>query len=70
MTDERGTEGWVDLANSRKYHYVGADGRSLCGRWLYLGKLFTPDEQFRCHRLDECVPCRRSLTKRAAKAAT
>ena len=33
-------EGWTWLINSRKEHYF-RDGKSLCGKWIYLGWDFT-----------------------------
>ncbi len=30
-------KGWAEVAGSRKFHYCGPDGRSLCGRYGFLG---------------------------------
>lgn len=32
MSDE--PRGWYGPPNSRRWHYIGTDGRSLCGKWL------------------------------------
>jgi hypothetical protein len=34
------TEGWVNFVNTRKFHYVGKDGRSYCMKYLYLGSTY------------------------------
>ena len=36
------TEGWVAIFNSTRYHYVRNE-KSLCGKWLYLGREFSSD---------------------------
>ena len=46
-------EGWADIANSRKFHYV-RNSMSLCGRWLYLGPDLTQDDYTTS---DDCRAC-------------
>jgi hypothetical protein len=31
------SQGWGTVAGANAAHYFGADGRSLCGRWLAIG---------------------------------
>ncbi len=42
--------GWAQPGNARKVHFFAADGRSLCERWLYLGKTCSelPDLEITC----------------------
>ncbi|QJB23087.1 hypothetical protein goonie_84 [Pseudomonas phage goonie] len=42
--------GWAQPGNARKVHFFSADGRSLCKRWLYLGKTYSelPDLEITC----------------------
>ena len=47
------TKGWKLLINNPKAHYF-IDGRSLCGRWMNLGKDF---EDFGHHSPDNCKAC-------------
>lgn len=62
--DEHGelipTEGWVFASNFRKAHYVRA-GKSLCGKWAYLGKDFDGDD---AGGPADCAACKK---KRAAE---
>lgn len=58
------TEGWVSLLNSKKFHYV-RDGRTLCGKFLYLGGAFTPDAGW--HNPDDCPKCSKSLRAKQSK---
>src|SRR3569623_479624 len=55
-------EGWAFIANARKFHYVGTDGRSLCGKWLFLGTLIA-DDQKASKSKDDCVTCRKRRNK-------
>lgn len=59
-TDQTTTEarGWYWPSNSRKAHYY-VDGRSLCGRYGFPGKLGHPDDKGGCD--DDCTPCSRKL---------
>jgi hypothetical protein len=58
-------EGWVALENAAKYHYV-VEGRSLCGRWLYLGTLYD-DQCTGGSTPKDCKACTTKLNKRKAK---
>lgn len=40
-----------------KWHYIDADGRSLCKKWLYLGGAV---EQGMDVSIDNCRPCQRA----------
>ena len=55
--------GWVWPMNFRKAHYV-VDGRSLCGRMMYLGDLY---EQGNDASLDNCARCKTLLARRHVK---
>ena len=56
-------EGWKLFDNAKKYHWIGPDMRSLCGRW---GAWSTAD----CDPVigephaAECGKCRSKLNKR------
>ena len=56
--------GWGWPSNSKKAHYV-VEGRSLCGKWLYLGQL----EQGNDGSPDNCTACKKALEKRKAREA-
>lgn len=52
------TAGWFKLSNARLFHWF-ARGRSLCGKWLYLGSgELDPDTAV---KLEECQGCRRKV---------
>lgn len=61
------TEGWGFPLASRKAHYF-RDARSLCGKWLFTGRLEPPENTWKTGP-DDCVPCRRALDKERAPAA-
>lgn len=52
--------GWAWPLNSRKAHWFGADGRSLCGKWMFLGEIRDDSNH---ESPDNCKACAR---KRAA----
>jgi hypothetical protein len=54
------TPGWAFLWNAKKAHYFAADGRSLCGRWLFLGQYREPGNVVTSP--DDCLACTRKLT--------
>lgn len=54
---------WQRPSNSKRFHvFTLSDGRSLCGKWMFLAKV-TPDDTGELARLggDECAACRRKL---------
>lgn len=59
--------GWTWLYNATKWHYFGADGKSLCRRWL----VFRNDDasQEDTPSPDNCVACWRKRQAALAKAA-
>lgn len=59
--------GWVYIDGSRKWHYVGTDGRSLCQKWMYLGSV--EPEQGNDDSKDNCLACRKKLLARARLVA-
>jgi hypothetical protein len=60
-------EGWVYIGGARFWHYVGRDGRSLCGKWMYLGS--TAPELGKDDSPDNCKGCRKKLGILQARAA-
>lgn len=58
--------GWVLLGSpSRgKYHWVGEDGRALCGRWFAFD--WQPREHGNDDSPDNCAECRRRHAKESA----
>jgi hypothetical protein len=52
--------GWAKIDGSPKWHFV-RDGKSLCGRWMYLGrnKLDLGNDD----SADNCAACRRKVAK-------
>jgi hypothetical protein len=60
--------GWFKFSNSRKFHWIVA-GRSLCGKWLYLGNgrldfiMGKPGP-------DDCRACRRKLDAGSSNLST
>ncbi len=68
MTQQGLSEGWWWPMNSRKAHYIGPDGRSLCRKWQSWApvvrlELEAPDSP---PSRDDCAACRRKLEKRQA----
>jgi len=59
-------EGWGWIRDTRKWHYF-VDGRSLCGKWMGLG--LGELEQGNDDSPDNCVACKKALSKRKAKQA-
>jgi hypothetical protein len=52
--------------STSKFHYVGLDGRALCGRWAYLkGDI----EEGKDDHPDNCAACRKKKVARNAKSA-
>jgi len=54
--------GWKVLINSPKAHYF-VEGRSLCGKWLCLGKEDFEDSNH--DHPDNCVKCKKTRKKLA-----
>ena len=54
------TAGWRKLLNVRKAHWFDEAGRSLCGRWLFLGNMGPVDEKLTMTP-DSCRGCARKL---------
>ena len=51
--------------STSKFHYVGLDGRSLCGRWGYLAGDI---EEGKDDHPDNCAACRKKKAARNAKS--
>jgi len=58
-------EGWVWLLNATKCHYM-VDGRSLCGKWMYLGANY---EQRPANNGD-CATCRKKHERHIANCTS
>lgn len=48
------------LLNARKFHYF-RKGRSLCGKWLYLGRGPLEDKGDKVGHPNDCVSCHRKI---------
>lgn len=60
--------GWASPLLAKKSHYFGADGRSLCGGWMYLGETESNQDEGATPNAADCMPCWRKRQKaRAAK---
>ncbi|MGW8431625.1 hypothetical protein ACWGJ9_11080 [Curtobacterium citreum] len=65
-------KGWAKLADARKFHFYGADSRSLCGRYAAFA---APAEAFEPHQggftpaPDDCSACMKKLEKLTDKRA-
>jgi len=57
-------EGWVWLLNATKSHYM-VDGRSLCGKWAYLGI----DYEQRPANNGDCATCRKKHERHTANCS-
>lgn len=55
--------GWDLLDNAKSYHWFGSDGRSLCGKWAFLGWNILLDDKD-VHPDNRCKACNR---RRAAQ---
>lgn len=64
---EKVNTGWVFLWNATRCHYFGDDGRSLCGKWLYLGRHDRTGDGIASP--DDCKACTRKLERNAKVAA-
>jgi DNA-directed RNA polymerase subunit RPC12/RpoP len=56
--------GWTAINGARKWHFIGLDGRSLCGRYLWLGGAEL--EQGNHDSPDNCTACRSRRKKQEA----
>ena len=55
-------EGWGWPLNSRKAHYF-VKGRSLCGKWMFFGRLQTEGDDG-SETSNDCKGCLKKLRKR------
>lgn len=60
--EEKPKEGWGWPDNSKKAHYFH-EGRSLCMRWMYLGKLTKTQRTSERRGPDDCPACHKRLLK-------
>ena len=56
-------QGWGIVEESKKRHYFDEGGRSICGSWLFFGKM---EDDGVC-REDNCKTCEKKLAKRHAR---
>ena len=63
------TPGWRLLFNTHKAHWFATDGRSECGKWLFLGSAAPADTHLTFTR-DTCKSCARKLGIIAAPERT
>lgn len=59
--------GWAWPLNARKAHFF-VDGRSLCGRWLFFGKVHGGRGLQEANGSDDCKGCLTKVVARNAKA--
>jgi hypothetical protein len=52
--------GWKKLDNATKWHFFNDDGRSLCGRWMTLGRI---GELGNDDSPDDCAACRKKVKR-------
>lgn len=67
---EPGKVGWWNprpFDTRARFHYIGEDGRSLCGRWALLFGTVDSDEMD--EHPDNCGECRKRVKARRAAAA-
>lgn len=55
-------EGWNWLRNSKKWHYFGEDGHSLCGRFMVFSN--SDAKTGNDNSPDNCKACIKKLQKR------
>lgn len=59
-------EGWANFTGDRgKWHYFGADGRSLCGKWANMTRNIL--EKGNDDSDANCAACRRKLRNRKSR---
>lgn len=49
-------EGWVQMPNAKKAHYI-RQAKALCGRWMFLGKIYAEDQTSTNKLPNDCVSC-------------
>ncbi len=59
--------GWNWLINSRKWHWFGLDGRSLCGKYLTFGSNADAETEDKINSSDNCAVCKRKRQAEAVK---
>ncbi|HEY3591901.1 MAG TPA: hypothetical protein VGL07_17810 [Buttiauxella sp.] len=65
MTNSNLTAGWARPLNSRKHHFFKeGEAVSICGKWMLVNPVREPDT---FESPDDCLACRRKLTKEQAK---
>lgn len=59
---------WAIAANMNRFHaFKVADGRALCGKWAFLGKLTPLDAKALAFEGDaECAACRKKVNAKLA----
>lgn len=55
------TQGWYGPPTSRRWHFIGADARSLCGRWFV--PAWGPEHVDRAYgpANGDCAACKKKL---------
>lgn len=54
-------QGWYGPPNSRRWHYIGPDARSLCGKWLVPGWNATLIDKAFGPANGDCATCKAKL---------
>lgn len=61
-------EGWVWSPIMKKCHYI-RQGRALCRRWLYIGKIYKDDQGAKKQLPEDCNGCWKQLVKEGRSPA-
>lgn len=64
-----GTRGWYGPPNSRRWHFIAEDGRSLCGKWLVLSWGPSLVDHSNGPANGDCAACEKKLESEEASSA-
>ena len=56
-------QGWFTILNSRRAHFRAESGRTLCGKFLYVGETAYPDAERDQLAEPACAECKRLREK-------
>ena len=60
--------GWWRPPQAARWHYIGADNRALCGKWMEMSRNKLAPETSEAP--DDCKACRRKVDAMKAKEST
>lgn len=64
---EKTATGWNWIVGSRKWHWFGQDGVSLCRKWMIFSN--ADAQEGNDESVDNCTACKRLLKRRRATIA-